>query len=129
MSGATGGNTTHRNRPKAPSTPRRLHGPTATDLRLSHTVVTSRFTGRPARSIRNRFLDELATTEPLPWPLQRIAAEDIYSAAVERDDEQLFPLLAGQGLRALADGQPAGEIVAEIAEQAAAVLDSLAADS
>ena len=36
------------------------------------TVVTSRFTGRPARSIRNRFLAELATTEPLPWPFQRV---------------------------------------------------------
>ena len=39
-------------------------------------VVTSRFTGRPARSIRNRFLAELATTEPLPWPFERFAAED-----------------------------------------------------
>jgi nitronate monooxygenase len=93
------------------------------------TVVTSRFTGRPARSIRNRFLAELATTEPLPWPLQRVAAEDIYRAATERDDEQLFPLLAGQGLRPLRDGQRAAEIVAEIAEQAVAVLDSLASDS
>jgi nitronate monooxygenase len=90
------------------------------------TVVTSSFTGRPARSIRNRFLAELATTEPLPWPLQRFAAEDIYRAGAERGDEQLFPLLAGQGLRPLRDGQPAAEIVAEIAGQAAAVLDALA---
>jgi nitronate monooxygenase len=93
------------------------------------TVVTSRFTGRPAHSIRNGFLAELATTEPLPWPLQRFAAEDIYRAATERGDEQLFPLFAGQGLRPLNDGQRAAEIVAEIAEQAAAVLDSLASDS
>jgi nitronate monooxygenase len=93
------------------------------------TVVTSCFTGRPARAIRNRFVAEQATTEPLPWPLQRFAAEDIYRAAAERGDEQLFPLLAGQGLRSLRDGQRAAEIVAEIAEQATAVLDSLAAGS
>jgi nitronate monooxygenase len=93
------------------------------------TVVTSSFTGRPARSIHNRFLTELGTTEPLPWPLQRFAAEDIYRAATERGDEQHFPLLAGQGLRPLRDGQRAGEIVAEIAEQAAAVLGSLTSDS
>lgn len=89
------------------------------------TVVTSCFTGRPARTIRNRFVAEQATTEPLPWPLQRFAAEDIYRAAAERGDEQLFPLLAGQGLRSLREGQRAAEIVAEIAEQATAVLDAL----
>ena len=47
------------------------------------TVMTRAFTGRPARSLRNRFLDQYAEagTPPLAWPLQSLAAEDIYSAA------------------------------------------------
>ena len=92
------------------------------------TVVTTGFTGRHARSIRNRFLDETAGVEPLPWPRQRAAAGDLYRAALERGESDFHPLLAGQGLRGLRDGQPAAEIVAEVAEQAAATLRSLAAD-
>jgi nitronate monooxygenase len=86
------------------------------------TVVTTAFTGRPARSIRNRFVDELAATEPLPWPRQRAAATDLYRAALERGETDFHPLLAGQGLRGLRDGQPAAEIVSEVVEQARALL-------
>jgi nitronate monooxygenase len=93
------------------------------------TVVTTRFTGRPARSIRNRFVDRLSAVEPLPWPLQRFAAEDIYAAAFAHGDAGLIPLLAGQGLRGLRDGQPAAEIVEEIAAQAEVVLRALASPS
>ncbi len=75
------------------------------------TVVTTSFTGRPARSIRNRFVEEIGQTEPLPWPLQRFAAEDIYRAATERGEAAFLPLLAGQCLRGLEDGQAASEIV------------------
>jgi nitronate monooxygenase len=92
------------------------------------TVVTTSFTGRPARSIRNRFIAETAGVEPLPWPRQRAAATDLYRAALERSAADFHPLLAGQTLRGLRDGQPAAEIVAEVAEQAAATLRSLAAD-
>lgn len=91
------------------------------------TVVTTGFTGRHARSIRNRFLDETAGVEPLPWPRQRAAASDLYRAALERGETDFHPLLVGQSLRGLRDGQPAAEIVAEVAEQAASTLRSLAA--
>jgi len=54
--------------------------------------------------------------------LQRYAAEDIYAAAFGRGDAELIPLLAGQGLRGLRDGQPAAEIVEEVTAEADAVL-------
>ena len=57
------------------------------------------------------------------------AASDLYRAALERGESDFHPLLAGQGLRGLRDGQPAAEIVAEVAEQAAATLRALAARS
>ena len=93
------------------------------------TVVTTSFTGRPARSIRNRFVDAFAGSEPLPWPRQRAAAADLYRAALEQGASDFHPLLAGQALRGLRDGQPATEIVEELAEQATSVLRLLAANS
>ena len=92
------------------------------------TVVTRVFTGRPARGLRNRFVEEYvgAGSEPLAWPLQRAAAGDIYRASQAADDGDYSPLLAGQGLRMLReDGQGAAEIVAEVVAEAEAVLARL----
>jgi nitronate monooxygenase len=92
------------------------------------TVVTRVFTGRPARGLRNRFVEEYvgAGSEPLAWPLQRAAAGDIYRASQAADDGDYSPLLAGQGLRMLReDGQGAAEIVAGVVAEAEAVLARL----
>jgi nitronate monooxygenase len=80
------------------------------------TVVTRVFTERPARGLRNRFMNEYlsAGPEPLAWPLQSVAAGDIYSASQDVDNGDYSPLLAGQGLRMLKDDQGAAEIVAEV---------------
>ena len=88
------------------------------------TVITTALTGRPTRSVRNRYLDEFGREglEPLAWPFQTMALEDVYAAAWARDDADFFPLQAGQGLRLLTRGQGAAEIVKEIVEQAASVL-------
>src|SRR4051812_35743045 len=51
----------------APGYRRAMVGATEAD-----TVVTTAFTGRPARSIRNRLTG--AAIEPVPWPRQRAAA-------------------------------------------------------
>lgn len=92
------------------------------------TVVTRAFTGRPARGLRNRFVDEYAGagSEPLAWPLQRAAAGDIYRASQEADDGDYSPLLAGQGLRLLEeDGLGAAEIVEGLVAEAGVVLSRL----
>src|ERR671916_420183 len=92
------------------------------------TVVTRVFTGRPARGLRNRLVEEylVAGSEPLAWPLQRAAAGDIYGASQAADDGDYSPLLAGQGLRMLKeDEQGAAEIVEEVVAEAGAVLSRL----
>jgi nitronate monooxygenase len=92
------------------------------------TVVTRVFTGRPARGLRNRFVEEYlsAGSEPLAWPLQRAAASDIYGASQAADDGDYSPLLAGQGLRMLTeDGQGAAQILEEVVSEAGAVLSRL----
>jgi nitronate monooxygenase len=91
------------------------------------TVVTRVFTGRPARSVRNYFIEEHLRSgpEPLFWPLQRMAANDIYNEAASRGEADLTPLLAGQGLRMLDGVKGAAEIVRELVEEAGSVLSRL----
>lgn len=83
------------------------------------TLVTRAFTGRPARAIRNNFADsfEESSIEPLPWPFQGIAADDIYKEAAKKDRGECFPLMAGQGLRLLKEGESAERIVRELVRE------------
>jgi nitronate monooxygenase len=91
------------------------------------TSVTRAFTGRAARSIRNRFIEEFerAGAVPLPWPHQRAVAGDIYGAAIAQDNADWTPLLAGQGLRLARDVAPAATIMASIERDMATALDRL----
>jgi nitronate monooxygenase len=91
------------------------------------TVVTSAFTGRPARALRNRFLEEYSSAgpEPLSWPLQGVVAGDIYAASQVTSSDDYSPLFAGQGLRMLIREQGAAQIVEEILSEAMAVLSHL----
>ena len=79
------------------------------------TVVTDVFSGRPARGLRNPFVEafEAAGDAPLPWPRQGQAAAEIYRRSLETDGDWA-PLFAGQGLRLARREQPAAEIVAEL---------------
>lgn len=91
------------------------------------TVVSAAPTGRPARGVRNRLVDDMtgAGFAPLAYPLQGAAAMDIYLAAAAANRAEFFPLWAGQGLRLLSDGQAAAQIVAEVVDQAVAVIARL----
>ncbi len=87
------------------------------DATEEDTIVTRVFTGRPARGLRNRFVEEYLSDgpEPLAWPLQSVAAGDIYGASQAADNGDFSSLLAGQGLRMLKKhDQGAAEIVAEV---------------
>ena len=66
-----------------------------------------------------------AGPDPLPWSLQGVAAGDIYAASQAADNGEYSPLFAGQGLRMLKDGRGAAEVVAEIVDDASAVLARL----
>jgi nitronate monooxygenase len=100
-----------------PSYRRRLLAAVETD-----TSVTAVYTGRPARCLRNAFVDtfERAGVGPLGWPRMGAAALDIYRASQAADGEWT-PLLAGQGAGVIRREQPAAEIVRELVAEAAAV--------
>lgn len=76
----------------------RLHRETLINKRAGHTGLTNGFTGRLARGIHNRLLDELNQpgTEILPYPLQRALVKHLSTAAAAAGRVDLVPLWAGQ---------------------------------
>jgi nitronate monooxygenase len=67
------------------------------------TALTSGFTGRLARGIKNRLLDELnhKGTEILPYPLQRALVRHLSIPAEKAGRTDLLPLWAGQAANLL----------------------------
>lgn len=84
------------------------------------TVITKAFSGRPARGIRNAFIDyvESSGIEPLPFPTQNTATGDIRRAAAIQNDSRYLSLWAGQATRLLTDGERAEAIVEQVIKQA-----------
>jgi len=86
------------------------------------TRVTRAFSGRPARGIVNRFLAEHSGHAPLAYPEIHHVTSPLRAAARKRGDADAFNLWAGQA-HELVQARPAGEIVRQMAADAAAVLD------
>jgi nitronate monooxygenase len=88
------------------------------------TELTRAFSGRPARGIRNEFMDRWEATgvEPLDFPIQNGMTRDVRNAAAAQNNPAFMSLWAGQGTRMLRSEQSARDIVAEIMRQAAALL-------
>lgn len=88
------------------------------------TALTRAFTGRHARGLRNRFIDELRDYDDIipPYAIQRPLARDIVQAAAKQGRVDLMPIWAGQG-SALARSLTAAELIAEIVAEAHKVLN------
>ena len=74
------------------------------------TALTRAFTGRWARGIRNRFLDEHTATAPAAYPEIHYATSPLRQAARESGDGEAVNLWAGQSYQ-LATDRPAAEVV------------------
>jgi nitronate monooxygenase len=55
----------------------------------SETIITRAFSGRPARGLRNEEYRKLGP-QPLAWPFQALAADDIYAAAQKQNNADYF---------------------------------------
>lgn len=77
-------------------------------------VLTRAFTGRLARGIRNRFIDEHESAAPIAYPELHYVTAPMRRQARERGDSGLVNLWAGEG-HELALELPAAEIVARLA--------------
>ncbi|MEX8520299.1 MAG: NAD(P)H-dependent flavin oxidoreductase [Leptothrix sp. (in: b-proteobacteria)] len=83
------------------------------DSRL--TRLTRSFSGRPARGLVNRFMDELKSVEAElpPYPVQNLLTQDIRAAAARLGRPELMSLWAGQGV-AQTRALPAAELMAAL---------------
>jgi nitronate monooxygenase len=82
--------------------------------------VTRAFSGRQARGIVNRFMQEIDAAEAagavLPFPLQNALTRPLRNAAAKAGRPELLSLWAGQGAP-LARRLPAGELVRRLAAE------------
>ncbi|SFA96685.1 nitronate monooxygenase [Lentibacillus halodurans] len=77
------------------------------------TVITKAFSGRPARAIRNRFVEEVEASgiAPLPFPVQNQMTKDIRFAGKEYAMPNMQSLWAGQGVGSIEEEESAAAIV------------------
>lgn len=99
---------------EATTTP--LHRAALASPRAEHTVLTNLITGRPARGLRNRLLDELGPLSKVPpaFPLATAALAPLKAAAEKLGRDDFSTLWSGQnatGCRAI----PAAQLTRELA--------------
>jgi len=78
------------------------------------TVQTRAFTGRPARGLRNGFIERHEADAPLGYPAIHHLTVPLRRAAAAQGDAERLHLWAGTGFRS-ARAQPAGQILRELA--------------
>ena len=88
------------------------------------TLVTEKFSGKPARGIANRYLREMRDAPVLPFPAQNVLTGPLRSAAGKAGNADFPSLWAGQAA-ALAREMGAAELVAALRAETRAALDRL----
>ncbi|MGB0575832.1 MAG: NAD(P)H-dependent flavin oxidoreductase [Alphaproteobacteria bacterium] len=85
------------------------------DVEDDGTVMTRTFSGRPARGLRNRYINEMeASGAPvLPFPLQNTLTGSLRAAAAKANDTDFMSMWCGQAA-ALSRGLPAAELIETI---------------
>ena len=89
------------------------------DPRFTTTVLTRAFSGRYARGLRNRFIDEHDATAVAGYPLVNQLTQPLRAAAAAQDDPDGLALWAGTGYRNATD-TPAETLTAQLWDAARA---------
>lgn len=77
------------------------------DPRFTDTIVTTAFTGRPARALRNGFVDRQHAAAPHGYPAVHHLTRPLRQAAARRGDADRVHLWAGTGYRRAQTGSAA----------------------
>ncbi|NDV10624.1 nitronate monooxygenase [Rhodococcus sp. IEGM 248] len=91
------------------------HKAALADSTRGPTVVTRAFTGRPARALRNEFIDHYDTLAPIGYPAIHHLTNPIRKAALAAHDPERMHLWAGTGYRH-ATAEPAATVLARLAD-------------
>ncbi|OBI18967.1 MULTISPECIES: nitronate monooxygenase family protein [unclassified Mycobacterium] len=90
------------------------HRAALTDPRYTETVLTHAFTGRPARGLRNAFIDAHEAQAPLGYPALHHLTSPLRKAAAAAGKPDFVHLWAGTGYRN-ATAEPAADILRRLA--------------
>lgn len=88
------------------------------ESRDTSTTITRAFSGKAARGLRNRFIEEWGEKEPAPFPVQNVLTGELRAAARKAGRAELVNLWAGQAAPMMRKG-PAGEVVRALVEEMA----------
>lgn len=83
------------------------------NLRFTETTLTRAFTGRPARGLRNDFIERYGPLAPTGYPAIHHLTRNLRLAAAEAGDAQNLHLWAGTGYRNARTGT-AASVIAEL---------------
>ena len=88
------------------------------------TVITKVFSGRPARGIKNAFIQAYqdADVSPADFPTQNTLSSDIRKEAALQNNPEFMSLWAGQGTRLLQNEIPAEKLICDLVEGAKRIL-------
>lgn len=91
------------------------------------TVITKVFSGRPARGIKNTFIEEFEKNKinPMSFPAQNTATGDIRKEAAKQNNPEYMSLWAGQGTRLLTDHLSASDLIKKIIKEAEGIVKNI----
>ena len=90
-----------------------VHRAALQDPQFTETVVTKAFSGRYARGLRNRFIDEHEEQAPLAYPEVHYLTSPVRKASVRAGDPHATNIWAGTGFRKAKAGSVA-DIMGEL---------------
>lgn len=90
------------------------HKEALADSAFTETTITHAFTGRPARGLRNGFIDRHEATAPYGYPAIHHLTRPMRQAAAKAGDADRLHLWAGTGFRAAREGS-AADVVRDLA--------------
>lgn len=93
------------------------HRAALADPRFDETVITRAFTGRPARALRNGFVDRHGAEAPLAYPAVHHLTRELRRAAGAIGDADRLHLWAGTGYRSARSG-PVADVIRWLAGSA-----------
>lgn len=106
----------------------RIHKESVLAAREDETLITEKFTGKPARGLANRFIREMSArgAPQLPFPAQSGLTGKLRTAAAKAGNPDFVAMWAGQAV-ALSRTLPAAELVAALESETLECLERLAA--
>jgi nitronate monooxygenase len=103
-----------------------VHKDNVLAAREDTTLITEKFSGKPARGLPNRFNREMRDAPQLPFPAQNALTAPLRAASAKAGSPDFVAMWSGQGAP-MSRALPAAELVAALEAETLECLDRLAA--